>query len=82
MADPATPELVAKAKRVVGMFVAMLGSGMALESPAVGTGLVIVLVGVGLMVWGLIQVAPSRSWVARGQESDPAAASHAPESAP
>jgi len=38
MPDPAPPELVSRAKRVIGMFVAMVGSGIALESAAVWTG--------------------------------------------
>jgi hypothetical protein len=62
------------------MFVAMVGSGIALESSAVRTGVVILLVGVGLMVWGLAEAAPTKSWVPREPESDGGAAQRTTES--
>lgn len=82
MPDPTVPDLVSQAKRVVGMFVAMIGSGIVLESAAMWTGIGIMLVGLGLMIWGLAESGPSPSWDSREPEGDPAAGQRAPESAP
>jgi len=81
MSEPAAPEVVAKAKRVVGMFVAMVGSGIALESAAVWTGMGIMLVGLGLMGWGLAEAADRPSWLPGASAGDQTA-ERAPESAP
>jgi hypothetical protein len=81
MPDPAAPELIARARRVLGMFVAMVGSGIALETAAVRTGLGIMVVGLGLMCWGLA-AADRPSWWRGAPVSDPAATQRAPESAP
>lgn len=82
MPDAASPELVDKAKRVVGMFVAMVGSGITLESSAVWTGMAIMLVGLAMLVRGLVQATPKTSWPVGKQESDPAPAARATESQP
>ncbi|MBP1688756.1 MAG: hypothetical protein H6Q33_4899 [Deltaproteobacteria bacterium] len=82
MPDPAPPELVSRAKRVIGMFVAMVGSGIALESAAVWTGTGIMLAGLGLMIWGLAERAPTTPWVVPEPGGDVSAAPRAPESAP
>lgn len=79
MPDATPPELAGKAKRVVGVFVAMVGSGITLESSAVWTGMVIMLVGVALLVWGLAPATPKTSWPVGKQESDPAPAPRATE---
>ena len=82
MPEVTTPEPVGKAKRVVGMFVAMVGSGIALESSAVWTGTVIMLAGVLTMAWGLVEAGPTGSGVPREPESEAAAAHHTTESTP
>ena len=47
-----TAALAGKAKRVLGFFVAMLGAGIVLDSPAAWIGAVIMLAGVAFFVWG------------------------------
>ncbi|MFN8625388.1 MAG: hypothetical protein U0587_05330 [Candidatus Binatia bacterium] len=75
MPEATAPEALAQAKRVLGMFVAMLGSGIVLESAAVWTGLGITVAGLGLMIWGLAATT-------RESAGDAAATRRASESAP
>lgn len=59
MYEPAPNELAGKAKRVLGMFITMLGSGIILESSAFWAGTLLTLAGLATFVWGLAEARPA-----------------------
>ena len=80
MPEAAPVEFAGKAKRVVGMFVSMLGSGILLESSAFWIGTVIMLAGMATFIRGLAEARQQASLTAAEQKSYPAAAVHPTES--
>ncbi len=58
--DTGRGELAGKAKRVVGFFVFMVGSGIVLDSSAAWMGGLIMLIGALVFIWGVAE-ASSRS---------------------
>lgn len=48
-------ELAGKAKRVVGVFVLMIGAGILLDTHAVWIGLPILAMGVVAFAWGMVE---------------------------
>jgi hypothetical protein len=53
-----TTELAGKAKRVVGIFVLMVGAGIVLDSSAGWAGTVIVLIGMAFFIRGVAEAWP------------------------
>jgi hypothetical protein len=47
--------LAGKAKRVVGTFVLMVGAGLVLDSWAAWPGTVLMLIGIIVFVWGIVE---------------------------
>ena len=51
-------ELAGKAKRVVGFFVLMVGSGIVLDSSASWPGTAIMMIGMAFFIWGVAGARP------------------------
>jgi len=68
MHESGANEQVGKAKRVMGMFVSMLGSGIILESTAFWTGSLLALAGLATFIWGLVEARPPVTMTVRTDE--------------
>jgi hypothetical protein len=73
-------EIAGKVARGVGLFTAMAGSGIILESTAFWVGAVITLVGMAAFVWGLAETWLQEPVTMGEQKSPPAATARPTES--
>lgn len=71
MYEPEPNELAGKAKRVLGMFITMLGSGVILESPAFWAGTLLTLAGLATFIWGLAEARPAMPIVVPRDQDGP-----------
>ena len=60
MPELARQELLGKEKRVLGVFVLMLGAGIVLETSVRWLGAVLLLSGAACLVWGALDLRPRR----------------------
>ena len=70
-------ELAGKAKRVIGFFSFMAGSGIVLDSTALWLGGLLMLIGAVVFIWGVVE-AGSRSALRLGAREDAPSAPMAP----
>jgi len=73
-----TTELAGKAKRVVGIFVLMVGAGIVLDSSATWAGTVIMLIGMAFFVWGVAEAWPRATVTLPERDSHATAAATRP----
>jgi hypothetical protein len=71
-------ELAGKAKRVVGIFVLMVGAGVVLDSSAAWAGTVIMLIGMAFFIWGVAEARPRATVMLPGHDSHNTAAAARP----
>jgi hypothetical protein len=59
VSEPTATEIAAKGRRVTGMFVAMIGCGLVLESSAAALGAVLAVGGLAVLASGFLRLRPS-----------------------